>query len=241
MSCCDSNQYKRVSKKGFGRGFGDNSILNMNRWEDKKEYYNLVSKLIGMILMSDEHLQKDDMTFMEYIDSDYGPTLDFCYEMVGPVIGVEATKATLFSVSKGWQTTYFESEIFSKNRKIYVTNAPYNDAIFKHWVIYLEKKGVKLLNNTTIKRINYNKDINKITSVDTDKDTFKGDEFIVCLDQTAISKLITGNLEDIPSLERVKELPELGNQYYFGMLFSLMMTWKLHLIVGAVMNSHGNQ
>ena len=221
VSCCDSNQYKRVSKKGFGRGFGDNSILNMNRWEDKKEYYNLVSKLIGMILMSDEHLQKDDMTFMEYIDSDYGPTLDFCYEMVGPVIGVEATKATLFSVSKGWQTTYFESEIFSKNRKIYVTNAPYNDAIFKHWVIYLEKKGVKLLNNTTIKRINYNKDINKITSVDTDKDTFKGDEFIVCLDQTAISKLITGNLEDIPSLERVKELPELGNQYYFGMLFFL--------------------
>ena len=195
--------------------------LNINKWNSKLEYYRLLFKLIQMILMSDTRLKNTNIAFFDYINPKEQATIDFCDEFVGPIIGVEARKATLYNVSKGWQITYLNTNNPFKlfNSKIYVTNAPYEDAIFKHWYKYLSNNGVKLFNNTSITKINYNKNLNKIESVETNNSIITADDFVFCLDQTAMAKLIINNndLLNLVTFNNISKLPKYGNEYYLGL------------------------
>lgn len=218
------NESNKILNKSIKRYqiLPENHILNINKWKSKKEYFKVCSKLINMILMSDERLKKDDITFIEYIDPQEKASVDFCHEFVGPIMGMEATKATLFCISKGFQTTYYETENpFNYNRfDIYVTNAPYSEAIFIPWVKYLKKKGVKIYNNSEIVNINYNKNINKIVSINTRQKEIYANDFVFCLDQTSIAKLIIKNkdLMNIPTFNKLSKLMYYGNEYYLGII-----------------------
>lgn len=219
--CCKEN----YNSSSVGRGTqntNNNSMLNIDKWKSKKNYLRLQLKILNAFLMSDERLKENDQTFYEYIDPKEKATNDFCLEFVGPIIGVEAKKATLFSVIKGWQITYFNSEnpLNYNKREIYVTNGPYNKAIFEPWVNYLKRIGVKLFNNTEIISINYNSKNNTIKSISSKDKKIIGDEFVICLDQTSIQKLIKQNtyLRNFNSFKNAEKLADYGNQYYLGFL-----------------------
>ena len=52
----------------FERGsFKNNNILNINKWKSKKEFYKLKMKLYNMILMSDDRLKHNNITFIDYV------------------------------------------------------------------------------------------------------------------------------------------------------------------------------
>ncbi len=225
IECCRENYNGSNISKSIGRGHAvptDNSMFNKKNWKSKSEYYKLIMRLINMVLMSDDRLKENEKTFINYIDPKEQATINVCHELAGPIIGLEAEKATLYAVSKGYQTTYFETEnpFNYGKRDIYVSKGPYDEVIFKHWVNYLKNKGVKIFNNTKITSINYNHKINKIISVSTSKYQIYGDDYIICLDQNSIADLIKKNntLRNIPSFGNILDLAKYGNEYYFGML-----------------------
>ena len=215
--------YTHELKNKYGRQYSGGSSLDKSNFKDSKSYYSLLNKIYNMFLFSEKRLRDNDITFYDYINPQDKATEDWLMEFAGPIIGMEAKKVTLFSIVKGWEMTYMSSSLqkgFEKN-DIYVANGPYLDVIFNPWVDFLKKKGVKFYTNTNIISLNYDNKLNKIMSIDTDElKNIKADDFIICIDQNSINKLIKPNddLMEINMLKNSTELKKYGNQMYFGML-----------------------
>ena len=205
-----------------GRNIEAKQTLDIRNFTSKKEYYKIVLRLCNAFLMSDEKLKEDDITFYDYIDPQEKSSSDWILEFVGPIIGVEATKATLYCVIKGWAITYGSWSLDNgfTFTIVYVTNGPYDEVIFNPWVKYLVNQGVKIFTETPVLKINYSKDNNTINSITTKYGESFADDYILCLDQTALSKLIKTNIDllKFPELEKASRLMLYGNQIYFGMI-----------------------
>ena len=108
-----------------------------------------------------------------------------------------------------------------ENPEIYVANGPYSEVIFNPWVEYLISKGVIIHKNTMVTWLNYDKNMNKIISISTDtKGTVYGDDFVLCIDQTSVNKLLRKN-DDLMKDSMIKnstKLMEHGNNLWFGMV-----------------------
>lgn len=200
------------------------TTLDPKNFNSRSDYYRVWNKLLNMFLFSDKRLRENDITFYDYIDPKDKPTEDFAMEFVGPIIGMEAKKATLFCITKGWEVTYLSRSIHTglfDQSQIYVANGPYSEVIFNPWVKYLVEQGVTIHTNAEITYINYDKIAKKIVSIDTvDQKSISADDFIICMDQSSISKLINTNkdLMDIEMLKKSTELSTYGNEMYFGMV-----------------------
>ena len=208
---------------GVGRQIAGGSTLDPERFPSRKSFNRLIYKLVHAFLFSDERLKENDITFFEYIDPQDQATIDWVDEFTGPILGMEARKVTLYCAIKGWEVTYMSASItngFSGNN-IYVANGPYAEVLFNPWVDYLVEKGVVIHSSTKVTNINYSDDEQKIISIDTSKrSNALADEFVICVDQTSVTKLLGKNKElmKIPEIERSTKLSQYGNEMYFGMV-----------------------
>lgn len=180
-------------------------------------------KFANAMVFSDERLQENDVTFYDYMDPQDQATINWIDEFVGPILGMEAREATLFTVIKGWQVTYTSASLANnfESGEIYVANGPYSEVLFNPWVKHLAKQGVVVYPSTRVTSLNYDSKLNKIVSMDTDtQGCVYGDDFVLCIDQTSLNKLLTKNpsLMNIPMLERSTKLMEYGNNLWFGMV-----------------------
>lgn len=210
-------------KQDIGRNISGDSVFERSNFPSTASYNNVILKMCHAILFSDERLQDNDITFYEYIDPQDQATINFVDEFVGPILGVEARRATLFSVIKGWQITYFSPSIANgfSDKEIYVANGPYSEVLFNPWVKYLQKKGVIIHTNSRVTDLHYDISSNKIVSMDTNTTgRVEGDEFVICIDQTSLNKLLrtNKNLMKIPMLSKSTELMHHGNNLWFGMV-----------------------
>jgi hypothetical protein len=206
-----------------GRQITGGNTLDPKNFTKYSDYIRLLNKLVNMFLFSDKRLRQDDITFYDYINPQDKATEDFVLEFTGPIIGMEAKKVTLFCMVKGFEITYMGGNLqngFPKN-EIYVANGPYSEVIFNPWVDYLIEKGVKLHLNTTITSLNYDCSSKNIISMDTTVEkNIKADDFVICMDQSAITKLLSKNSElmKIEMLNNSTQLKYYGNEMYFGMV-----------------------
>ena len=178
----------------FSGRHASHDALDYKNFANKSNYFRLLNKLINMLLFSDKRLRENDISFYDYINPQDKATEDFVLEYVGPIIGMEAKKDTLFSVAKAGEITYMSNSIEKgfKKQELYVANGPYSEVIFNPWAEYLTEMGVNIRLNTTITALNYDLKTNKIVSIDTSNTkNIPADDFIICLDQTAIAKLLT--------------------------------------------------
>ena len=216
--------YVHELKNKNGRQVAGGSTLDPKKFDNYGNYLKLINKIVNMFIFSEERLKENDITFYDYIDPPDQATEDFVMEFTGPIIGMEAKKVTLFCIVKGFEVTYMgrnlQYGLFPKD-KIFVANGPYSEVIFNPWVDYLVKKGVKIHTNSNITSINYDSKSKKIISIDTDDEkNIEADDFIICMDQSAINKLLTKNedLMSIKMLENTTKLKKYGNEMYFGMV-----------------------
>ena len=226
-------------KEGIGTGRNGDSLdgqPNPRKFKSKIEYARLILKILNMIMMSDERLRENDITFYDYIDPKEQATIDWVHEFVGPIIGMEAKRATLYCIAKGWPVTYVSMGLWNKfqGNTVYVVNAPYNDAIFTPWVKHLQEQGVKINVNTKITDITFDHKTNKISSITTDQQKVTGDEFVICLDQTAVNKLFSSKqkLMRIPMINKATQLMKYGNEMYFGMVLYFSEPFSVPLASG---------
>jgi len=164
-------------------------------------------------------LKSLNMTFYDYIDPQEQATINFTDEFAGSLLGLEARKATLRNVARGWNATYYSMGLWNGFQKptIYVPNKPYSDAIFSPWVEYLQKKGVKIHTNNPIDDIEYNG--TKVVSVTTASGIrVVADDFVLALDQMALPKIIKGPLACIPEISKACEIHKHGNNIWFGFM-----------------------
>ena len=215
--------YSHELKGGIGRQVAGGLTLDIKKFPSKWSYLRLVLKLVQAFTFSDERLRKNDITFFDYIDPKDQATINFIDELVGPILGMEARKTTLFCVIKGWQVTYMSESRDNNFEKlqIYVANGPYSEVLFNPWAEHLISKGVIIHKNTRVTGINYDKNTNKIISMSTDtKGTVYGDDFVLCIDQSAVNKLLRHN-DDLmrdPMIKNSTKLREYGNNLWFGMV-----------------------
>lgn len=207
--------------------FSDNNrtTLDIRNFQSKSEFRRVIRKLAAMMSLSDAGLKRYcEVTFYDYIDPREQATVDFVDEFVGPILGMEARKATMRSVVRGWNLTYFSLGIYTGFRKprIYVTTKPYNDAIFTPWVRMLRNGGVQVHMDTPIQSIDYDPASNRVRSVHVgNAKIVRADEFVLALDQTALRRLLmqsTSELMSFPMIQRASELCKVGNQMYFGFM-----------------------
>ena len=190
--------------------------LDIANFKSKWEYLKLLIKLAGMNIMSDKRLRKNDITFYDYINPGEQATIDFIDEFVGPIIGMEARKATLFTIARGYHMTYTANGLL-KYTQIYVANQPYDDAIFAPWVKVLREKGVIIHTQTPVESIEY--DGVRVKSITVGGKPVEADDFILSLDQTAVAKLFTPSpLSEIPLFSDVCNIHKIGNELYFGFM-----------------------
>jgi hypothetical protein len=217
-------KYSHELQTSEGRQLSGGNVLDPNNFQNRSDYYKLWNKLINMFLLSEKRLRENDITFYDYIDPKDKATEDFTMEFVGPIIGMEAKKATLFCITKGWEVTYMSRSIHTglfKSGEVYVTNGPYSEVLFDPWAKYLVEQGVTIHTNTTVASLNYDTETKKITSIDTNtKKNIIADDFVICMDQSSINKLLRNNKElmDIKMLKNSTELMKYGNEMYFGMV-----------------------
>jgi hypothetical protein len=216
-------RYSHELQGGVGRQVAGGRTLDIKNFPSKTSFLRLVLKLANAMVFSDERLQENDITFYDYMDPQDQATINFLDEFVGPILGMEARKATLFTVIKGVEVTYMSPSYANRYKQcqIYVANGPYSEVLFNPWVKYLQTQGVVVHTNTYVTSLNYDIDKNKITSIDTDtQGRIVGDDFVLCIDQTAIHRLLVQNtdLMNIPILERSTKLREHGNMLWFGMV-----------------------
>ena len=145
-------KYSHELQGGIGRQVAGGLTLDIKKFPSKWSYLRLVLKLLQAFTFSDERLRKNDITFFDYIDPKDQATINFVDELVGPILGMEARKTTLFCVIKGWQVTYMSESIDNNFEKIdiYVANGPYSEVLFNPWVDYLISKGVIVHKNTKV-------------------------------------------------------------------------------------------
>jgi hypothetical protein len=215
--------YDHEIKNEMGRHTASNNSLSKSNFPNDKSYNTLLYKLFNAFLMSDDRLKENDITFYDYIDPQDKATRDFCDEFTGPIIGMEARKVTLYCIIKGWSITYGSFSILNGFKKcnVYVANGPYSEVLFNPWAKYLQSQGVKIHTNTPIKSINYDPSNKLITSLITQNgDMVVGDDYVICIDQTAASKLINTNSEllSIEMFRKAASLHKYGNEMYFGMV-----------------------
>ena len=216
-------KYSHELKGGVGRQIAGGGALDRKNFPSLWSFLRLIMKISNAMCFSDERLKENDITFYDYMDPKDQGTSDWVDEFVGPIIGMEARKATLFTVIKGWQVTYMSGDISNKFMKseIYVANGPYSEVLFNPWVKYLKTQGVIIHSDTIVTGLNYDKESNKILSINTDtKGTIYGDDFVLCIDQTAINKLLTKNSELMKDsmINKSTELMKYGNNLWFGMV-----------------------
>ena len=215
--------YTHELQGGIGRQIAGGSTLDWKNFPSKASFLRLIMKFANAMVFSDERLRENDITFFDYMDPQDQATIDWIDEFVGPILGMEAREATLYCVIKGWQVTYMSGS-FSNNfqiKQIYVANGPYSEVLFNPWVKYLSKQGVVIYPCTRVTALHYDKHSNKILSMDTDtQGCVYGDEFVLCIDQTSVNKLLTKtpSLMNIPMLRRSTELMDYGNNMWFGMV-----------------------
>jgi hypothetical protein len=216
-------KYSHEIKNVSGRQVAGGGPLDRSKFPSDKSYNTLIYKLLHAFLMSDERLKENDITFYDYINPQDKATRDFCDEFTGPIIGMEARKVTLYCIIRGWAITYGNKSILNgfSGCTIYVTNGPYSEVLFNPWVDFLRGEGVKVHTNTPIKSINYDPSLKRITNLVTQNgDHVVGDDYVMCLDQTAASKLINTN-KNLLSIEMFRKAASLhiyGNEMYFGMV-----------------------
>lgn len=216
-------KYTHELQNTNGRQISGGKTLQLKNFKSPREYLKLINKLGNALLFSDKRLKHNDITFYDYIDPKEKATEDFIMEFVGPIIGMEAKKATLFSVVKGWEITYISRSIQNGmgDTEIYVANGPYSEVIFNPWVEYLKKLGVKIYTNCNIETLNYDKYSNKVSSIDIEnRGRVYADDFIMCIDQTALVKLLKPNKElmKMDMFNNSTKLMQYGNEMYFGMV-----------------------
>lgn len=217
-------KYSHELQTSEGRQLSGGNALDPNNFQNRSDYYKLWNKLINMFLLSEKRLRENDITFYDYIDPKDKATEDFAMEFVAPIIGMEAKKATLFCITKGWEVTYMSRSIHTglfKSGEVYVTNGPYSEVLFDPWAKYLVEQGVAIHTNTTVASLNYDTETKKITSIDTNtKKNIIADDFVICMDQSSVNKLLRNNKElmDIKMLKNSTELMKYGNEMYFGMV-----------------------
>ena len=191
---------------------------------------------MAALCMSDARLQSLDMTFYEYINPQEQATVNFVDELVGPLYGMEARKATLRVVIRGLNISYWALGIatgFRPPAKIYVTNQPYNDAIFTPWVNYLRRNGVRVHTNTPIRDIEY--DGTSIKSITTASGVrVEADDFILAVDQTALPKIIPRQspLARVPDIAKACEIYKYGNNLWFGFMLYFAEAFAIPVLYG---------
>lgn len=215
--------YTHEMINSMGRQIAGGGTLEAKRFPSRKSYNRLIYRLAHAFMFSDERLKEDDITFFDYMDPQDQATIDWIDEFTGPIVGMEARKVTLYAVIKGWEITYMSASITNgfSPANIKVANGPYNEVLFEPWIKYLEEKGVEVNRCTKVTNINYLEHEQKIISIDTTKrSNIVADEFVICLDQTSVNKLLGKNKElmKIPEIEKSTQLYKYGNQMYFGMV-----------------------
>jgi|TARA_B100001059_G_C17837171_1_gene589038 hypothetical protein len=215
--------YSHELQKGAGRQVAGGETLDIKNFPSKASFLRLIMKIANSMVFSDERLQENDITFYDYMDPQDQATINWVDEFVGPILGMEARKATLFTVVKGWQVTYMSASLSNnfEQSDIYVANGPYSEVLFNPWVKHLMKQGVVIYPSTRVTSLNYDADCNKILSMNTDtQGRVYGDDFVLCIDQTSLNKLLVKNsdLMNIPMLKRSTKLMKYGNNLWFGMV-----------------------
>jgi hypothetical protein len=197
-------------------------IVGMSNNLYSEKLKNIRYKMIEAFMMSDERLKENDITFYDYINPKNKISEDWCDEFTGPIMGMESRKVTLYCVIRGFEITYGKRSInfFGVSCQVYVANGPYSLVLFNPWKNYLIKKGVMIHTNTSIVDIHYDEIINKITKITTDKGIdVIGDDYVLCVDQTSIAKLIKKNkkLMAIKMFNNTSRLHNYGNTKWFSM------------------------
>ena len=233
------DNFVKLQDVGFYRAFpsaGDDlkdggDSIHPRRWSDKKEYARLLLKLAEMFLMSDDRLREKDASFMDYIDSKDKTTIDWCHEFVGPILGLEATQASFYSVAKGCQATYMMDTLRHLVCNIYVTNAPYGEAIFEPWGEELRRRGVEVHHGVHVEKLLLSSNIAPAGEGESTPTLIRGavtqeglrieaDVFVLALDQMAFARLLQqsgGGLLSLPSLSHAPDLALKCSNMWFGM------------------------
>lgn len=223
-------KYETVSKNKSGFFLA----MQPNAWTDKSRYVAMIAKMIDAMGMTDARLESNDISFIDYMGRDDPTTVSACHEIVGPLLGLEAEKATVFSVARGFQLTYGAGDV-----GVYVANGPYNETIFVPWAEYLMDKGVTMKSGTMVEKLV--QDGTKVThAVLNNGESVPGDAFILALGQGQHADLLQqscGLLSMSPTLAQSAMLREYCNNWWFSLriYFSRKrhdVSWTCSTVVG---------
>lgn len=217
-----------------------NNVLGLDSlkyYVSSKEYNRLIEKFLSILILSNERMKTMNISLFEYLDPQEQGSVDFIDAFIAPILGLEPRRATLYTTSRAWQSHFFQKSLYTmlfgtKYPTNNVTKKPYNEAIFKPWGEYLERNGVIINYNNTIRSIIYDPKINMIDSLIVEKNNkikyIKGDMYVICLDQSGANKIIQNSayLRNMKPFSNLELLCRYCNQYYFA--FDIYFTEQIN-------------
>jgi len=124
-----------------GKPHGRLVLADRRHWASPLTYLRFLWRLADLFLRCDERLEAADSPFVEALGLSDEASLDAAYEIAGPLLGLEATKATTLAVTRGSEATY--GGFLNGGGSAYVTNRPFDEAIFQPWRRFLTGLGVR--------------------------------------------------------------------------------------------------
>ena len=165
-----------------------------------KDKSDIISKFATLLTCSRDRLYYyDNTSFYEYMNPQSSATESYIDHIVGPFLGLEARKASVLQVVTMMNCVYAYAYGM-------VPNAPYEEAIFKHWKTYLQQNGVNIKLNTNVLKVFED-------GVLTNNERLYADYVVLCVDQHSLQRL---NISSPLKIDKINEFVENASQYYFS-------------------------
>jgi hypothetical protein len=172
---------------------------------------------VGKSYLSDKrnaeyHKQAITPLFKEKM-SDY--SFDFFIEfLMGPGWGMDKDTASVGHYSKFAILSFLNNE-----KKWNGMRMPTSEAWFDPWYIYLQKKGVKFIMNSSLTKINV-KDNKVISCVVNENNTVVGDEYMFCINPFNLQQVLSHSGHNLRDMSVKHEMSN-NNSYYEMIAFSI--------------------
>lgn len=181
-----------------------------------------VIKIAELFCMSKERVfnEYDNINALEYFDNNI-----IIKVIIGPFLGLDAMKVSLSGLMKNIYSLFgqkIDYDFIPKTRVL--SKYPTQESLFKPWIEYLKRKGVKMITNTEIDNIklDINKDIDTIYTKN--NEIIKADAYIFSCSLQSIINIMETN-KNLKSYKITNNLNKLRDnlQLYFTMNFYFNM------------------
>lgn len=178
----------------------------------KDDIIGIYNVLYGVTSGDKRMIELDNVTWWDALKNTANPNI---YKTVPQWLGMHKQNASFRSVIDVGMEMQIIKSLIDKNYVDYVTTKPTSEALFDHWKVYLERKGVIFHMHNELSRVNIRDD--KIISTivyDNENNRYKnviGDIYVFGLPVEGLDKLIDNNPElNRGQLTKIKELKDLS-------------------------------